>query len=194
MKEKKDDGGKEQVLIDDQSLFMSDQSIFQLLFFLLPAILVTGIAFYFFSQHTKNEERRRRFLLHRENQKQALPVRLQAYERMALFLERIAPGNLLVRVKPYTTKKEDYSTLLIKNIEQEFEHNLAQQIYISVECWNAIKASKNATITNIRKSAAKEDITNAAELRQYILSSMLEQQPPSETGLAFIKKEVKQLW
>lgn len=173
---------------------MSDESIFQLLIFLLPAVLVAGIAFYFFSQHTKNEERRRRFLLQRENQKQALPLRLQAYERMALFLERIAPGNLLVRVKPYTERKEDYSNLLIKNIEQEFEHNLAQQIYLSTECWNVIKASKNATITNIRKTAAREDIANAAELRQYILSSLLDQQPPSETGMAYIKKEVKQLW
>lgn len=173
---------------------MTEDSILQLLFYVLPAVVVGVIAFYFFNLHTRNEEHRRRFLLHKESQKHALPLRLQAYERMALFLERIAPGNLLVRIKPGGNSKETYSNLLIKTIEQEFEHNLAQQIYISDECWNVIKASKNATITNIRKTASREEITTANELRQQIVSSLIEQQPPSETGLSYIKKEVKNLW
>ena len=173
---------------------MTEVNILQLLFYLLPAVVVGVISFYFFNLHTRNEEQRRRYLLHKESQKHALPLRVQAYERMALFLERIAPGNLLVRVKPYKNKKEDYAILLTKSIEQEFEHNLAQQIYVSEECWNVIKASKNATINNIRKTAAKEEITTADELRQHILNSLLEQQPPSETGLAYIKKEVRNLW
>ncbi len=91
-------------------------------------------------------------------------------------------------------QKKIMLTYLIKTIEQEFEHNLAQQIYVSEECWNVIKASKNATITNIRKTAGKEEIKSADELRQQILNTLLEQQPPSETGLAYIKKEVKNLW
>lgn len=173
---------------------MSEDNILQLLFYLLPAVVVGVIAFYFFNLHTRNEEGRRRFLLHKENQKQALPLRLQAYERMALFLERIAPSSLLVRVKPYKDRKEDYVALLVRTIEQEFEHNLAQQIYVSEECWNVIKASKNATISNIRKAAAKEELEDADQLRQDILSSLLDQQPPSETGLSYIKREVKSIW
>jgi hypothetical protein len=173
---------------------MTEDSILQLLFYVLPAVVVGVIAFYFFNLHTRNEEHRRRFLLHKESQKHALPLRLQAYERMALFLERIAPGNLLVRIKPGENSKESYSNLLIKTIEQEFEHNLAQQIYISDECWNVIKASKNATITNIRKTASREEVTTAKELRQQIVNSLIDQQPPSETGLSYIKKEVKNLW
>ena len=173
---------------------MEEDQIIQLLFYLLPAVVVAIIAFYFFSFHTRNEEQRRRYLLHKENQKHAFPVRLQAYERMALFLERIAPGNLLVRVKPRGDSKADYASLVIRTIEQEFEHNLAQQIYLSEECWNVIKASKNATINNIRKTASREDLTDAQSLRQRILYSLMDQQAPSETGLAYIKKEVKQLW
>lgn len=168
--------------------------ILTMLFYLLPALLVAVISFYFFNMHTRSEENRRLFLLHKENQKQAFPVRVQAYERMALFLERIAPGNLLVRVKPLNESKKEYASLLIGNIEQEFEHNLAQQIYLSSECWNVIKASKNATINNIRKTSAREDITDSDELRQHILTSLIDQQPPSETGLAYIKKEVSRLW
>ena len=173
---------------------MAEEEILKFLLLLLPSVLVGAFAFYFFKMHTRNEENRRRFLLHKENQKQALPIRLQAYERMALFLERIAPGNLLLRMKPTNENKEDYISLLIKTIEQEFEHNLAQQIYLSEDCWNVIKASKNATITNLRKTAAKENIENAGQLRQQILTSLVEQQPPSETGLAYIKKEVSRLW
>ncbi len=172
---------------------MIENNIFELLLYLLPAVIVAAIAYYFFSMHTRNEEQRRKFLLHKENQKHAFPVRLQAYERMALFLERISPGNLLIRTKPYNEDKDDYASLLIKTIEQEFEHNLAQQIYVSQECWNVIKASKNATITNLRKTAGREDLGNAAEFRQHILTSLMEQEPPSDTGMAFVKKEVSQL-
>ena len=95
---------------------MIEDNLVQLFFYLLPALLVGALAFYFFNLFTRNEEQRRRFLLQKENQKQALPIRLQAYERMALFLERIAPGNLLLRISPYNESKEDYSTLLVKTI------------------------------------------------------------------------------
>jgi len=89
---------------------MTEENYLQLLFYLLPAVVVGIIAFYFFNLHIRNEERRQRCLLHRENQKQAHPLRLQAYERMALFLERISPGNLLVRVKPFKNDKNAYAS------------------------------------------------------------------------------------
>lgn len=171
-----------------------ENSILQLLWVVLPAIIVATIAFYFFNMHTRNEEQRRKYLLHKENRKHAFPIRLQAYERMTLFLERIAPGNLLIRTKPYNESKDDYATLLIRTIEQEYEHNLAQQIYVSEECWNVIRASKNATITNLRKMAAKEEVKDAADLRQQVLASLMEQEPASNTGISFIKKEVSGLW
>ncbi len=47
--------------------------------FLLPAVVTGVVAFYFFRLHTRNEEGRRRYLLHKESQKSALPIRLQAY-------------------------------------------------------------------------------------------------------------------
>ena len=125
---------------------MNGDSILQLFAYLLPAVVTGVVAFYFFRLHTKNEEGRRRFLLHKDSQKETLPVRLQAYERMALFLERIAINNLVVRVGPKGQDKSNYENLLIKQIEQEFEHNLSQQIYMSDECWNIIKAAKSATI------------------------------------------------
>ena len=173
---------------------MIEDNLVQLFFYLLPALIVGALAFYFFNLFTRNEEQRRRFLLQKENQKQALPIRLQAYERMALFLERIAPGNLLLRVTPYNESKEDYATLLVKTIEQEYEHNLAQQIYMSDECWNVIKASKNATINNLRKVAQDDSIQDVAEYRKRVISGVLEKEAPSDTALAYLKKEIGKIW
>lgn len=171
-----------------------EETILQLFFYVLPALVVGIVSYYFFSLHTNNEDNRRRFEIHRENQKHALPLRLQAYERMVLFLERISPGNLLTRVKPTSSDKNDYEQLLIRHIEQEFEHNLAQQIYVSDKCWNAIRASKNATISIIRKTNMSDKIDSANKLREVILTDLLDNEAPSETGLAFVKREVSDLF
>ncbi|SRR5690606_17959903 len=173
---------------------MEEFDFLQLFFYLLPALVVGVVAYYSFNLHVENENKRRSFLIRKENQKSALPLRLQAYERMALFLERITPGSLLLRVKPLDGDKHNYESLLIRNIETEFEHNLAQQIYISDECWNAIKASKNATISLIRKSNMSDSVNSPDKLREVILTDLLDKKAPSEAGLAYIKNEVKRLF
>jgi len=172
---------------------MTGDGIFQLFAFLLPAIVTGAVAFYFFRLHTKNEEGRRRYLLHKDSQKNAMPIRLQAYERLALFLERISIPSLVVRVAPKSTDKADYENLLIKNIENEFEHNLSQQIYMSDECWNIIKAAKNATIQAIRRAGMSESDT-ADKLREDVLNATMDKQSPSATALGFVKKEINELW
>ncbi|MDO6516884.1 hypothetical protein SAMN05421766_103387 [Zobellia uliginosa] len=172
---------------------MSGEGILQMFGFLLPAVVTGVVAFYFFKMHTKNEEGRRRFLLHKDSQKSTIPVRLQAYERMALFLERIAIPSLVVRVAPKSSDKNAYESLLIKSIETEFEHNLSQQIYMTDECWNVIKAAKSATVQMIRKAAMSET-ESADKLREDILTETMEKQSPSGTALSFIKKEIKYLW
>lgn len=170
---------------------MMDTDILQLFFYLLPAVVVGVISFYFFKTHIANEEKRRRFLLRQENQKNALPLRLQAYERMALFLERISLGKLLLRVKPGTHITEEYENLLAQTIDLEFEHNLSQQIYLSGECWNVIKTSKNATIGMIRKAGKREDINSAEKLREILLTGLMDQASPTDAALDYIKNEVR---
>lgn len=173
---------------------MSGDRVLELFLFLLPAVVAGAIAFYFFRLHTKNEDNRRSFLLQKDAQKHAMPIRLQAYERMALFLERIVPSNLLIRVQPASADKSAYEALLVKNIENEFDHNISQQIYMSDECWNIIKAAKNASIQMIRKSSMSNKIDSADKLREAILNDMLDKQPPSAAALSFVKKEVGDLW
>lgn len=172
---------------------MNPDRIIDLFLFAIPSLITGLIAYYFFKEHTKNEDGRRRFLLKKELQVNALPTRLQAYERMALFLERITPSKLLIRVAPIDSNKETYEALLIQNIEQEFEHNLTQQIYISDKCWNIINAAKNATIQLIRKASLLEKTDSANKLREVILTEMMERRSPSDAALSFLKEEVSEI-
>ncbi len=173
---------------------METTKIIELLSYTLPAIITGGVAFLFFKNFTKNEENRRRFLLMKENNKTGLPLKLQAYERLTLFLERINPSKLLIRIAPVSTDKVDYANYLIAHIEQEFEHNITQQIYISNECWTVILTAKNTIIQTIRKVSISTEINNADDLRSKILENLLETQSPSDVALAFIKNEISSVF
>jgi len=169
------------------------QNLINLGFNLLPAIVVALLAYYFFNQFTKEQEGRRRFLLHKDNQANALPQRLQAYERLTLFLERISPGKLVTRVKPYNEDPNDYEALLLRTIEEEFDHNLAQQIYVTQECWNVIRTSKSTTAAIIRKTNMSAKITTSDQLQETLLRDLMDNPAPSEIGLEYIKKEVSEM-
>lgn len=173
---------------------MDASRVIDLFLFTIPSLITGLIAYYFFKEHTKNEDGRRRFLLKKDLQVHTTPLRLQAYERMALFLERITPSKLMVRVTPITSNKEDYEALLISSIEQEFEHNLSQQIYISDKCWSIITTAKNATIQLIRKANMSEKTDSANKLREVVLNEMMERPSPSDAALSFVKSEVSDLW
>ena len=173
---------------------MDISKLIELLCYTLPAIITGIVAYYFFNLHTKNEEGRRRYLLNKDTQKDALPLRLQAFERMTLFLERINPGKLLIRISPNSEDKNDYENLLISNIEQEFEHNLTQQIYMSDECWTIIVTAKNATIQMIRRTNMSDRVDSANKLREVIMNDLMEKQSPSAVALSYIKNEVKYLF
>ena len=173
---------------------MDTTKILELLSYTIPAIVTGLVALYFFKFHTKNENNRRNYLLRKDKQNVALPLRLQAYERMALFLERISPDKLLVRVSPTSTDKVAYLRKLINTVESEFEHNLAQQIYITDDCWNVIKTAKNATLNLAREAMTAGENKDAKAMREDILQQMVEKESPSGTALSFIKNEVKKIF
>ncbi|MCD2259542.1 DUF7935 family protein [Psychroserpens luteolus] len=171
-----------------------EQQLVNLLMFIIPALITGAIAYLFFREHVENESRRRDFLIQKDLQKESLPMRLQAYERLSLFLERVKPSKLLVRVNPTSSNKEDYESLLIANIEQEFDHNLAQQIYVTDQCWSITSTAKNATIQMIRKANLSEKIDSADKLREALLTDMIDKRSPSDAALSFIKEEVSNIW
>ena len=169
---------------------METDKIMELAFYTLPAIITGGVAYFLFNSYFKDQQNTRRWLVQKENQKLGLPLRLQAYERLTLFLERINPTKLLIRVAPLNDDKMAYQNLVIQHIEQEFEHNLAQQIYVSDECWLMILTAKNTVIQNLRKTALNSEITSADRFRETILSNQLEVASTSTLALDFLKNEV----
>lgn len=167
--------------------------LIELLSYTIPSLITGLVAYYFFVNHTKNEERKMQLEILKLNHKESLPLKLQAYERMTLFLERINPSKLLLRITTDNDNTLAYVATLVNTIEQEFEHNASQQIYISEECWSVIIASKNATTHIIKKTAEDTDVNNPNELKEAVLKRMIKTAPPSATALSFIKEEVKSI-
>ena len=168
-----------------------ESKLLEIAAYTLPALITGGVAFVMMQKFYNSEESKRKFELIRENQKLALPIRLQAYERMVLLLERINPSQLLLRIAPTSTSKQDYATLLAHQIQTEFEHNLTQQIYVTAETWNMILKAKNSTVQMIRKNAIREDIADANKLREAIMIELTEVEAPSSIAISFIKEELK---
>nr|WP_321234094.1 hypothetical protein [uncultured Psychroserpens sp.] len=171
-----------------------EQQLLNLLMFIIPALITGAIAFLFFREHVENENKRRSFLIQKDLQKDSLPIRLQAYERLSLFLERIKLTKILTRINPISSNKEDYESLLIANIEQEYDHNLAQQIYVTDQCWSIVSTAKNATIQTIRKATLSDKVNSAEKLREVLLTEMIDKRSPSDAALSFIKEEVSNIW
>lgn len=155
-------------------------------------ILVIGLVGYvFFSMYLKSANSGTKADLFSERKKTALPIKLQAYERMVLFCDRVNPVKLLVRIKPIDTTSEGYLQLLLKSIEQEFEHNSVQQIYVSEECWKVIITVKAAIISKLKQVASTSK--DAQELREKMMLTYQTIAPPTDTAIAFIKSEVRKI-
>lgn len=173
---------------------MDTTKIIEILAYTIPSLITGGVAYYLFNLHFKDQQNTRRWLIQKDNQKMALPLRLQAYERLTLLMERINPSQLMVRINPVSNDKNDYENYVIAQIEQEFEHNIAQQIYVSDKCWTIIITAKNATVQMVRTAAKNEKVTNADELRTFVISELFDKTSPSNAALSFIKNEVAELW
>ena len=159
----------------------------------LPAIIVGLICFFSIDAMLKKELMKQKYQLLKSNQKDMLPLKLQAYERITLLLERISLMKLLVRVSPVSEDISAYKNLLVATIDQEFEHNLTQQIYVSDDCWKAILASKNTVITQLHALAADDSISNANEYRNLGLTKF-SGETSTEIAQSFVRNEIQQMF
>ena len=159
--------------------------------YILPAAVTGLVAYYMFNGFIRQQNSEKSLELLAQKKKESLPIKLQAYERMLLFCERINPVKMLVRVKPVSENTQDYLQLLIASVEQEFEHNLVQQIYISNDSWTAILATKNAIVNKLKQVAETSNTAN--DLRENVMIYYSKSLPPTDTAISFIKNEVKKL-
>jgi hypothetical protein len=174
-----------------------DMDIFSyVLLAVLPSVVVFLTAFYIIKKFIENEQRRHLMDLRAKSTKTVTPIRLQAYERIALFLERINPNSLIMRVNKHGMNARQMQSNLLQTIRAEFEHNVAQQIYMSPSAWKAIRAAKEETIKLINIASSQvPDHASAMDLGTAILElhSKLEQ-TPTDFALDFVKREIKSLF
>jgi hypothetical protein len=131
-----------------------------------------------------------------KNNEMTLPLRLQAYERMCLFLERITPANLLLRLVASTENAKELQTLLLHEIREEYNHNLAQQIYISSDAWEQVSNAMNKVVSIVNQAAGSIPAdAPPTDLAKTIMAKVIETtEQPSTHALKFIKNEVQMLF
>jgi hypothetical protein len=169
--------------------------LLEILKYTLPSAIML-VAVYFvitrFFQHeiSKLEEARRG-----AQSRESFPVRMQAYERIILLLERISPHQLIMRLSPSGISLTQYQGLLTGTIRDEFDHNLSQQVYISSKAWVFVKMAREEMIMLINTAAGSiGPEASPAELAGKILElhSNLENDPLNK-AIEFIKEEARRL-
>jgi hypothetical protein len=160
---------------------------------ILPAGLVLWAMYLTVSSFVKKDLVQKELEIKAETFKTLLPIRLQAYERMALFLERISPNNLLIRLNGQAQNVLSFQQLMLSEIREEFSHNLSQQVYMSDEAWNVVKNAMNEIVALINLSA--KDLAPdapALELAKRIFEIVMEKNVnPSDEALRIVKQEMR---
>lgn len=160
----------------------------------VPSLILAVAAYLIVRQFIENEQRKRLLDLKYEAKNHVLPMRLQAYERMAMFLERIEPNQLIFRVNNPELTAYQMQTILLATIRSEYEHNLSQQIYISAEVWDSIKNAKERVVNIINLAAGKlPDGAMATDLHTQIFEAVAENSPTA-TAMQRLKKEISLLY
>ena len=168
----------------------------ELLKYTLPSLLVLIASYLTLKSMLNNEERKRKIEKARENQQLLNPLRLQAYERITLLLERISPEALIFRLSLNGMTVIQLHTELLSAIRAEFEHNLTQQIYVSDTVWEHVKQSRNQIIQLINLSVENIDPqAPSIVLSKRILENSAQRgKSTQQFALEELKKEVRALF
>ncbi len=170
--------------------------LLEILKYTVPALIVFLTVWVMLRAWSRNEDKRRKSEFNMHISDEILPIRLQAYERSILLLERISPDSMIMRISRNDFTARQLQQELLSNITSEFEHNIAQQTYISAEAWEKMKATKNQVI-NLVNETAKEVKPDASgpTLGKLILERLTElTNPPTQVSIDFLKGEVKLLF
>ncbi|MCD4747721.1 MAG: hypothetical protein K8R58_15605 [Bacteroidales bacterium] len=171
-------------------------TLIDILKYILPAGIVFAVTYFLIKSFLDNEQKKRTIDIEVSTKKIITPIRLQAYERIVLLLERISPNNLILRVNKPGIMAFHLQTSLIKTIREEFDHNLSQQLYLSSEAWELIKNAKEEVIKLINTAAAGLNETSSGiDLVKIILDMESRiKNTPINIALEYVKNEVRSIF
>ena len=170
------------------------EMVYDLLKITIPALLVLYLAYLLVRSFLQKQLEETTFSIRQKNQEIVVPIRLQAYERIVLFLERITPANLLSRLSNAEYSAEEFQQILVHEIRNEFNHNLSQQVYMSDSAWTYVRTVVEHTISLINSSAAglgKEH--KGIELARTILENS-EGEEMAKQAIKHIKEEIQDIF
>lgn len=139
----------------------------EILKYCIPALCVLLATWLVMRQFYKAEADKRLWELKRLSQKEISPLRLRAYERLALLLERTTPEHMLLELNLGEMTVLQVQQHLIRTLRMEYEHNVSQQVYVTAEVWAMIQNAKEQTVA--------------------FVNSMVQQLPPESTALDYAK-------
>ena len=163
----------------------------------IPALLVFMTAYFLITRYLQKDATLKAIEMKMKRDKEITILRLQAYERLALFLERISPASVISRVRNPDMMSTELQYAMVKNVREEYEHNLSQQVYISSRAWNMISASKDEIIQTINMIGAKlpPDATSSQLIGAIFNGIASVNAPlPTEQALEFLKAECRELF
>lgn len=134
--------------------------------------------------------------LNKESRSQLLPLRLQAHERLIIFIDRINPANLLVRVHQQGIEIATLQAGILNEIKSEYQHNIAQQLYVSNTTWNVVRKLKDDTVAMINNAVqGLPKDANGVELSRSVLQHMATiSENPYNLTIEIIKKDIQELF
>lgn len=162
----------------------------------IPALIVGATAYYLLKALLDERQRIDHALLRNDAQKITLPLRLSAYERLMLLCDRADVANTMLRVRMPDMKVRELRGVLLMAINQEFEHNVSQQLYVSDTLWQIIRMAKNNTLALVTITGQDLDPNADAELLAGALLTALDEQSitPLQTAIMAVRTEAGQLF
>ena len=170
---------------------------------IIIVVVITMIFGFWLIQHSqfRNEERKRQWELKRESQKTISPIRMRAYERLSLLLERTTPEHMIFDLRTKQPEAMVQWTVLqmqqhlLQTIRIEFEHNLSQQVYVSEEVWALIMNARDqmaAFVIAIGNQIPK-DATAQTYATTLITAYKSNGLTPTDKAMDELKREAKEL-
>ncbi|MBK8805382.1 MAG: hypothetical protein IPO21_01525 [Bacteroidales bacterium] len=168
------------------------EALIEFLKYTIPGLIVFFTAYLMIKTFLDNEQKKRAIDLKTNNQKLVTPIKLQAYERLTLFLERINPEALLLRTQMPSMTVGRLQAALLTTIRAEYDHNISQQIYISGKTWMTVRGAKDNVVRIINISADSLDKEQPATmLSQRIMETIISiEKSPTQIALEILKMEV----
>ena len=167
----------------------------EILKYCIPALCVLLATWIVMHKFYKSEEEKRLWELKRLSQKEISPLRMRAYERLTLLLERTTPEHMLIDLNLAEMTPLQVQAHLIHTIRQEFDHNLSQQIYVSDEVWGLIDNTKQQTVAFVNSIAQQIPAESSAldYAKTLITAYHNNGDTPNEIALQALKNEAKTL-